>query len=139
MKKGRIPMNLELFEKARALGEAMAQTDEYKAVQAAQTQLDADEEAQALIGQYNGLQTTMQELMQAENPDRDAVAALASSMRQIQGQLTQMPAMQALNEAQTAFADVLNSVNQVLRFIITGQTGDADGCGANCAGCKGCE
>ena len=80
MKKGRIPMNLELFEKARALGEAMAQTDEYKAVQAAQTQLDADEEAQALIGQYNGLQTTMQELMQAENPDRDAVAALGGSI-----------------------------------------------------------
>ncbi len=131
-------MKLELFEKARALGEAMAQTDEYKAVQAAQTALEADEEAQAFIAQYNGLQATMQELMQSEEPDRDAMAGVAASMRAMQTKITAMPSMQALNEAQNAFSELLNSVNQVLRFMITGEAGPEGGCTGDCAHCSSC-
>lgn len=132
-------MKIELFEKARALGEAMAQTDEYKAVQAAQTAIEEDQETQEMISRFNALQTTMQEMMQAPDPDKDAIAALASSMRELQSELTQQPAMQALNEAQTAFSQVINSVNQVLRFMITGETAsEEEACSGNCAACKGC-
>ena len=132
-------MKIELFEKARALGEAMAQTDEYKAVQEAQARIEEDEETQQMIARFNALQTTMQEMMQSPDPDKDAVAAMASSMRELQTQLTKQPSMQALNEAQKEFSEIINSVNQVLRFMITGEVaGEDETCGGNCATCKGC-
>ena len=46
--------------------------------------------------------------------------------------------IKAMNDAQTAFSEVLNQVNQVLRFVITGQV-DEGGCGGNCSGCTGCQ
>ena len=41
-----------------------------------------------------------------------------------------------MNDAQTEFSNLLGQVNQVLRFIITGQVDDG-GCGGNCSSCGG--
>lgn len=132
-------MKVDVFQKARELGEVMVASDEYKQVQAAEAALNENEEAQALIKRFNDMQATMQEMMQSENPDKDAMSAMAANMRQTQNELTAMPEMQAVNEAQKGFAELLNSVNQVLRFVITGDVGgEQGGCGGNCDSCKGC-
>ena len=47
--------------------------------------------------------------------------------------------VQELNRAREQFSGLVNQVNQVLRFILTGEMGDGEGdCTGNCSSCAGC-
>lgn len=129
-------MKLELFEKARELGELLVNTEEYHKVQEAESAYQEDELAQAKVNEFNELQQAVQKLMQTPDPDQAAIAAMADRLRNMQAELTEMPSIKAMNDAQTEFSNLLNQVNQVLRFIITGQV-DEGGCGGNCSSCGG--
>ena len=74
-------------------------------------------------------------MMQTPDPDQAAIAAEADRLRNMQAELIEMPSIKAMNDAQTEFSNLLTQVNQVLRFIITGQVDDG-GCGGNCAACR---
>ena len=129
-------MNLELFQKSRELGELLVNTDEYRKVQEAEAAFQEDEVAQAKVAEFNALQQEVQTLMQPPDPDQALIAQKANDLRSMQASLTEMPSIQAMNEAQTEFSKLLTQVNQVLRFIITGQV-DEGGCGGSCESCGG--
>ncbi len=129
-------MNLELFQKSRELGELLVNTDEYRKVQEAEAAFQEDEFAQAKVAEFNALQQEVQTLMQTPDPDQALIAQKANDLRNMQASLTEMPSIQAMNEAQTEFSKLLTQVNQVLRFIITGQV-DEGGCGGSCESCGG--
>lgn len=129
-------MNLEIFEKSRELGELLVASEEYKKVQQAEETFNGDEVAQKKVGEFNEMQQAVQTMMQTPDPDQAAIAAMADRLRNMQAELVEMPAIKAMNEAQTEFSNLLNQVNQVLRFIITGEV-DEGGCGGNCSGCGG--
>ena len=129
-------MNLEIFEKSRELGELLVASDEYKKVQQAEKAFNSDEFAQAKVAEFNELQQNVQNMMQTPDPDQAAIAAEADRLRNMQAELIEMPSVKAMNDAQTEFSNLLGQVNQVLRFIITGQVDDG-GCGGNCSSCGG--
>lgn len=129
-------MNLDIFEKSRELGELLVASDEYKKVQQAEEAFNDDEFAQKKVAEFNELQQNVQNLMQTPDPDQAAIAAEADRLRNMQAELIEMPSIKAMNDAQTEFSNLLTQVNQVLRFIITGQVDDG-GCGGNCASCGG--
>ena len=129
-------MNLEIFEKSRELGELLVASDEYKKVQQAEEAFNSDEFAQAKVAEFNELQQNVQNMMQTPDPDQAAIAAEADRLRNMQAELIEMPSVKAMNDAQTEFSNLLGQVNQVLRFIITGQVDDG-GCGGNCSSCGG--
>ena len=127
-------MNLDIFEKSRELGELLVASDEYKKVQQAEEAFNDDEFAQKKVAEFNELQQSVQNMMQTPDPDQAAIAAEADRLRNMQAELIEMPSIKAMNDAQTEFSNLLTQVNQVLRFIITGQVDDG-GCGGNCASC----
>ena len=129
-------MNLELFQKSRELGELLINTDEYRKVQEAEAAFQDDELAQAKVAEFNALQQEVQTLMQTPDPDKARIAEQSNALRNMQAELVEMPSIHAMNEAQTEFSKLLNQVNQVLRFIITGQV-DEGGCGGSCESCGG--
>lgn len=129
-------MNLDIFEKSRELGELLVASDEYKKVQQAEEAFNDDEFAQKKVAEFNELQQSVQNMMQTPDPDQAAIAAEADRLRNLQAELIEMPSIKAMNDAQTEFSNLLTQVNQVLRFIITGQVDDG-GCGGNCASCGG--
>ena len=117
-------MNLELFEKSRELGELLVKSEEYVKVQETETAFNEDEFAKAKVDEFNELQKAVQQMMQTPDPDQAAIAAAADRLRNMQAELVEMPSIKAMNDAQTAFTNLLTQVNQVLRFIITGQVDD---------------
>ena len=129
-------MNLDIFEKSRELGELLVASDEYKKVQQAEEAFNDDEFAQKKVAEFNELQQNVQNMMQTPDPDQAAIAEEADRLRNMQAELIEMPYIKAMNDAQTEFSNLLTQVNQVLRFIITGQVDDG-GCGGNCASCGG--
>ena len=60
-------------------------------------------------------------------------------MDQLQEQLHAIEDIAALTQARQAFSDLIDQVNQVLRFIVTGQIQpDQESCSGSCSSCGGC-
>ena len=80
-------------------------------------------------------------------PDVEGMNRISAEMEALQKKLQETPDIANLTLARNAFTNLINQVNQVLRFTITGEMGDeADecesageaGCTGSCATCRGC-
>jgi cell fate (sporulation/competence/biofilm development) regulator YlbF (YheA/YmcA/DUF963 family) len=128
----------DVFVKASALGEAIQQSEEYRAMRAAEAAVMANEEAAGAMRDFLAYRTQVEEMLTAENPDRAALAEHSHAMEALQERLGGMGLVAEMTRARAAFADMMRQVNQVLRFMVTGEMDeDAGGCGGDCGGCAG--
>jgi len=128
----------EVFLKTRELGEALLNSETYQLLQKAQETIAADEVAGALLDEYGVLQNEIGELLQSENADTATISAKNNRMMQIQQELAQNDTFAQFQQAQNDFAVLMNQVNQILRFMITGEFDEPSGCSPDaCATCGG--
>ena len=131
-------MNM-VFEKTRELGEALMASDEYRAMKAAEDAAMANAEAAGLMSRYLETKSKLEEILHSGEPDPEAISELGSAMEDIQGQFQNVPDIIEMNRARDEFDNLINQVNQVLHFIITGETEEnTEGCTGSCATCPGC-
>ena len=127
----------DIFVKTQALGEALLESSEYKAMREAEEAVRNDESASLKLEQYGAHKHALETLFQQESPDADAVRLHTESMQSLQKELNDTEIVAAMNDARRAFSQVIQQVNQVLQFMITGEM-ESGGCGGNCSGCSGC-
>ena len=128
-----------VFEKTRELGDALMQSEEYIAMKAAEETAMANAEAAELMSRYLEHKTLLEEVLHSGNPDPDEIARHGDAMEELQRQFQTVPDIIAMNRAREGFDNLINPVNQVLRFIITGEMEDPEGgCTGSCATCPGC-
>ena len=70
--------------------------------------------------------------------EADKIAQLSQEMDDAQQALNQMPAIDAMTNARQTFSELMNQVNHVLEFMITGEVEQGGGCSGTCASCGGC-
>ena len=130
----------QVFLKTRELGDAIMQSEEYKAMKVAEDRAMANAEAAAAMSQYMEARQNIEALLEKDNPDPEALKKLSAEMDQTQERLSLIDDVQALTEARENFSNLIEQVNQVLKFIITGQMSEPkSGCGGGCSGsCGGC-
>ncbi|MCL2544750.1 MAG: YlbF family regulator [Clostridia bacterium] len=132
----------EVFERASALGEAIQQSEEYRAMREAEGAVMADERAAQVMSDFIGHRSVVEEILASDPPDHALLAEHSEAMEALQDALGEMELVQEMTRAREAFTDMMRQVNQVLRFMVTGEVGDDDedeqeGCGGNCGGCGG--
>ncbi|MBR3502908.1 MAG: YlbF family regulator [Clostridia bacterium] len=127
-----------VFEKTRELGEALMASEEYKAMKAAEDAAMADAEAAGLLDRYLEAKTKLEELLKNSDPDRDEIQALGESMQDLQSQFQSVPVIIEMTRTRDEFDGLIDQVNQVLHFIITGEMEENGGCGGACETCPGC-
>ncbi len=79
----------------------------------------------------------IQKVMQGTDPDPATLKRLSDEMDTIQERLQMMDDILALTEARSNFNNLINQVNQVLQFIVTGRMDEED-CSGDCNTCGGC-
>lgn len=131
----------EVFERASVLGEAIQQSEEYKAMRAAENAVMADEDAARVMSDFLGHRSVVEEILASDPPDHALLAEHSQAMEALQDVLNEMKLVQEMTSARAAFADMMRQVNQVLRFMVTGEMEDdgeqEGGCGGDCGGCSG--
>ncbi len=130
-----------VFDRARTLGEAIQQSEEYQTMRRAEDASMRDAVAATLMGDFATHKGAVEAVLSAENPDPRVIAEHSHEMERIQTELSAMPVIQEMTAARAAFTDMMNQVNQVLRFMVTGDMEDttSSGCGGSgCSGCSGC-
>lgn len=123
---------------ARALGEAIVASDEYKNMQIAESTAMSDPAVADAMARYLELKNTLGEVMCQPDADADLISKYGQEMDEIQQKLTAMPAVDAMTGARQKFSEMMNQVNSILEYIITGELPQQGGCSGNCSGCSGC-
>lgn len=128
----------KVTECARALGEAIVASDEYKNMQIAESTAMSDPAVADAMARYLELKNTLGEVMCQPDADADLISKYGQEMDEIQQKLIAMPAVDAMTGARQKFSEMMNQVNSILEYIITGELPQQGGCSGNCSGCSGC-
>ena len=126
-----------IFQKTRELGEALLESEVYKRMKAAEEKAMKNEEAAKMMGAMLERRSSIQEMMHQPNPDPAALKRMSDEMDEIQEKLQMMDDIVELTQARGEFNGLINQVNQVLQFIVTGRMDDGE-CGGDCSSCGGC-
>lgn len=128
----------KVTECARALGEAIVDSEEYKNMQITEEAAMSDPAVAEAMGRYMELKELIGSLMSQEAPDPELIAQYGREMDEMQQTMNSMPVVDAMTDSRQKFSELMNQVNKILEFIITGEVQQGGGCSGNCSGCAGC-
>ena len=123
---------------ARALGEAIVASEEYQNMQLCEKAAESDPAAAEAMGRYMELHAAVNQEMGNEEPDAEKIARLGREMDELQQALNALPAVEDMTAARQRFSGLMDQVNKILEFIITGDVQEGGGCSGNCGSCGGC-
>ncbi|MDR1570033.1 MAG: YlbF family regulator [Oscillospiraceae bacterium] len=126
-----------VFIKTHELGEAITSSSIYTAMRETEARVRENAEASEALARYAAHKAALESLFRADDPDPDAIRLHTESMQSMQSELNDMPIVAEMNEARREFSKLIRQVNQVLGFIVSGET-DITSCGGSCEGCAGC-
>ena len=128
-----------VFAKTRELGEALLESETYRNMKAAEDRAMQNTEAAATMAQFLEKRQELQALMQSENPDPGAMKRVSEEMDAAQERMQMIDDVIALTQARSEFNALINQINQVLQFIVTGRMDEPEGgCTGSCDSCAGC-
>lgn len=129
-----------IIEKAKELGIALSESDEFRAMNDAQRAMEEDEALMAKLSDFNEKQNRMMELLSADEGDQAQVSLLSAQMEALRTQLIEDDTFVKMLETQTVFQALMKRVNRAIGLCIGAEIEDEEeaGCGGNCLGCHGC-
>ena len=124
---------MDIFEKTRELGEMIQSCEEMKALKAAEAAQAEDETAQTLMQEFNLNRMNLARDMQNGKITKEE--AIQKNNECFEDICNKSETIRNYIEAKKNFDAVVNQVNQILTFYITGQDPN---CTHDCSTCGGC-
>ena len=123
----------EVLLKARELGEAIQSSEEMKKVKDLELAQENDEEAKALLQEFNLNRMNLARDMQNGKLKREE--AIRKNNEAFDAMLKKSQVIADYIAAKNEFDALVNQVNQIINFYITGQDPN---CTHDCSTCGGC-
>ena len=123
----------DIFEKTRELGELIQTSEEMKALKDAEAKQEVDETAQTLLKEFNLKRMNLSRDMQNGKITREQ--AIAENTKAYEEVISKSETIKNYVEAKKLFDGMVNQINQILNYYITGQQ---PGCSHDCSTCGGC-
>ncbi len=134
-------MNESIIKAARELGQLIVASEEYEKARDTMDELNNNAEAVALIEGYNVSRAEKTEGIDVDSLSDEEARELNDSLQEDFNLILDNPVVKEYVKAQSDYEKMVNSVNAILKFYISGrseQEENSDGCGGNCSGCSGC-
>lgn len=130
-----------ILDKARELGLALSETEEFKGMLCARINLEQNEAVCAQLDEFKDKQEALMTLLSGEDPDRLTVAELSREVETLQEDLLQNELFSNVMQAQNAFQTLMNEVNREIAACIGLEAEESGGCacGDGCSSCSGCK
>ena len=124
---------MNILDKTRELGEMIQESEEMKAVKEAEAAQNADEATQEHLKEFNMNRLNLARDMQNGKISREE--AIEMNNKAFEELCEKAPLVRAYVDAKSAFDGLVNQINSIINYYITGSTGD---CTHNCSTCSGC-
>lgn len=141
---------MEIIELARALGEKLAESPQYKAFCETRDKCKENALLKAKLDEFK-VQKSVYDIENAKaEKDEKLLDAVNSRMEILYGEITQHPEMKAYTRAEDALNVLMSAINMTITSYISPETltndaenGDFDeecgeGCTHDCSTCRGC-
>lgn len=119
--------------KARELGEMIQSSEEMKNMKNAEIMQENNDEAQELLKEFNLQRMNLARDMQSNKISREE--AVKKNNEAFEELLEKSEVVKSYIEAKKEFDTMVNQINQILNFYITGQDPN---CTHDCSTCGGC-
>lgn len=133
---------MDMIEKAREFGKAIAQDERVIRYNLARQKSDEDLELQEMIGQFNLKRIELNAQLGKAEKDDEKIASLDKGIKALYEQIMQNDCMKAYNAAKQEVDAAMRFVNQILAAAVNGEDPDTvtedTSCGGDCASCGGC-
>ena len=130
-------MNSEdILQRAKELGEMIADSDEAKELHTAEELQLADPEAQKLMMEYSVRMEQLSEEAQKPGLSKEEFDKLQMDAQAEMIRICQNKNIDRYLEANRKFSNLINQVNGIIAHFVRGE--DNSGCGGSCAGCNKC-
>ena len=127
----------EIIEKARELGQMIAESDEIKALRGAEELQLADPEAQELMMEYANVREAAAAKAQDPNMTKEGFEEIQKEMELAFHKLMTNGNIKRYIEANNAFKALIDQVNAIIAFYVKGEEQQGS-CSGNCSSCGGC-
>ncbi|MBO5536135.1 MAG: YlbF family regulator [Clostridia bacterium] len=123
---------IEVVEKTRELGEAIVASKEYREMQLAEAEAESDPAAVQLENSVREAVGLLQR--ETEDARRQELSLQLEALKQ---SLAALPVIERRDRAREGFSRLMEQVNNVLQFTITGEISALSSCSGNCGSCGG--
>ncbi len=125
-----------IFEIAELLGKTLKEDERLIKLEAAKKEYEENGELKKMMVEYEVQQKALEH--EALKPEKDAqlIDIIQDRINTLYKSIVEHPAFVALNDAQMAVNELMNSVNNTIMFNITGEL--PSDCTHNCSTCGGC-
>ncbi len=124
---------MTITEKAHELGQMIKECEEMKALKAAEEAQAHDDEAQAMVSEFNLKRMNLaRDMQEGKITQEDAIKQNNEAFNKM---VESCAVIKEYVEAKKAFDKVINGVNSVINIYIMGEQG---GCTHDCHTCGGC-
>ena len=130
---------ISVLDQAQKLAETILESEEYQAVHAAEQAVMKDKDAAEKIAAYMEKRQKVESILANNNLDHSALALAGGELESAEQAMNALELVQAMQKARADFTQMMQNVNQIIRFVVTGETGEEEsGCTGSCQGCSGC-
>ncbi len=145
---------MELIELARALGEKLAESQQYKTFCETRDKCKANMELKKKLDEFKVQKKVFEIENEKEEKDENLLDAINSRMEILYSEITEHPEMKAYTQAEESLNVLMSAINMTITSYISpenltsekeyddyedGREGGAEGgCTHDCSTCKGC-
>ena len=127
----------EIIEKARELGQMLAECDEYKALKGAEDLQLADPAAQELMMEYATVREKLGQRASKEGATKEELESVQKEAQEAFEKLMTNANIKRYVEASQTFKTLIDQVNAIIAYFVKGEE-QSGGCSGNCSSCGGC-
>ena len=129
----------KVLEQAEKLAASILDSDAFIAMRLAEQAVTKDEGATRLIADFIEKRQQVEKMLSENNLDQGELARAGDEMDAAQKRMNDCPLIEKMQSARAEFTNMMNQVNALIRFVVTGETEQPEsGCSGSCDSCGGC-
>ena len=128
-----------VLEQAEKLAGSILESEEFITMRLAEDSVTRDAEATRLIADFIEKRQQVQNLLEEKDLSQGKLAAAGEEMESAQKEMNAYPLIEKMQSARAEFTAMMDKVNALIRFVVTGETQQDSACSGSCDGCSGCK
>ena len=127
----------KVLNQAEQLAEAILDSEVYIKMRIAEQAAMRDEEAAALIADYSERRSEVETLLASNDLDHTALAVAGENLEAAEKAVDENMLIKVMRETNAAFSDMMQQVNKIIKYVVTGEMEQDEGCSGSCESCGG--
>jgi len=128
----------KVLNQAEMLAEAILESEEYISMRLAEQAAMRDENATQLIASYSEKRQAIESLLADANMDHGALAKAGQELQDVERAIDECEVLNKMRATNEVFNAMMKKVNSIIRYVVTGEEEQEEGCTGSCSSCSGC-